>query len=111
MRLIISANGRESSKMVAAIKTFLRPVLVHASEDLVLHRIFYSARLADESEESTSALRTRPGEQQNAQNFDEKEGCVLAFVNHNQCRFFTLSVDDSRIVLMDDTSETERFYY
>ena len=97
--------------MVAAIETFLRPVLVHASEDLVLHRIFYSARLADESEESTSALRTRPGEPQNAQNFDEKEGCVLAFVDDNQCRFFVLSVDDTRIVLQDEPSETERFCY
>lgn len=84
----------------------MQPVLVHASEDLVLHRIFYSARLADESEESTSALRTRPGEPQNAQNFDEKEGCVLAFVDDNQCRFFVLSVDDPRIVLPDEPSET-----
>ena len=81
------------------------PVLVHSSEDVVLHRIFYSARLPDESEESTSALRTRPGEEQNAQTFDEKEGCVLAFVNDNQCHFFTLAVDDPRIVLMDNTSE------
>ena len=82
------------------------PVLVHSSEDVVLHRIFYSARLPDESEESTSALRTRPGEPQNAHNFDEKEGCVLAFVDDNQCRFFVLLVDDPRIVLLDEPSET-----
>ena len=67
------------------------PVLVHASEDVVLHRIFYSARLADESEESTSALRTRPGEPQNAQNSDGKEGYFFAFVDDNQCQ--TLQTD------------------
>ena len=109
--MIVGTNGRESSKTVAAIETFLRHLLVLASEDLVLHRILYGARLADESEESASALRTRPGGPQNAQNFDGKEGCVLAFANDNQCRFFALSVDDSRIVLTDDTSETERFWY
>ena len=62
------------------------------SQDLVLHRILYGERLSDESEESASALRTRPGELQNAQNFDGKEGCVLAFANDNQCRFFALSI-------------------
>ena len=65
------------------------------SKDLVLHRILYGERLADESEESVSALRTRPGELQNARNFDGKEGCVLAFANDNQCRFFALSIHAS----------------
>ena len=97
--------------MVVAVETFLRHLLVLASEDLVLHRILYGARLADESEESASALRTRPGGQQNAQNFDGKEGCVLVFANDNQCRFFVLSVDGPRIVLTDNTSETKRFRY
>ena len=45
-------------------------MLVVVSEDLVLHRILYGARLADESEEIASALRTWPGELKNAQNHD-----------------------------------------
>ena len=97
--------------MVPVIEPFFPSVLVLASEDLVLHQILYGARLADESEESASALRTRPGEPQNAQNFDGKEGCVLAFADDNQCRFFVLSDDDPHIVSTDDTSETERFGY
>ena len=64
-------------------------------EDLVLHRILYGARLADESEEGERALRMRLGGPQNAQNFNGTEGCVLAFANDNQCCFFALLIHAS----------------